>query len=209
MKNLFLIVVLSSIVLLVSNTITFKDSQKKFKRVRTAYIQKEKIIKQNLNKNSIKLNQLNIYLRIFKVEKEVELWGKNKNSEVYKLLKIFTICESSGKLGLKRKQGDYQVPEGFYHINVFNPVSNFYLSLGINYPNKSDRILGYKKRLGGDIYIHGDCVTIGCVPLTNDKIKELYVYCVEAKNNGQLTIPVTIFPAKLNAKKFNLLETKI
>jgi len=80
--------------------------------------------------------------------------------------------------------------------------------LGINYPNKSDRILGVKNKLGGDIYIHGSCVTIGCIPITDDEIKELYIFCVEAKNNGQEKIPVTIFPAELNESTFNNLSKK-
>ena len=69
-------------------------------------------------------------------------------------------------------QGDSQVPEGFYHMDRFNPLSNFHLSLGVSYPNQSDRILGASGRLGGDIFIHGDCVTIGCVPITDEGIRE-------------------------------------
>jgi murein L,D-transpeptidase YafK len=110
--------------------------------------------------------------------------------------------------GPKRKQGDYQIPEGFYHIDRYNPYSVFYLSLGINYPNKSDRILGKKGSLGGDIFIHGDCVSIGCIPITTPKIKELYVMCVEAKNNGQKKIPVTIFPAKLTERNYKFLTER-
>ncbi len=49
----------------------------------------------------------------------------------------------AGTLGPKTNAGsDYQVPEGFYYINEFNPKSSFHLSLGLNYPNASDRILG-------------------------------------------------------------------
>jgi murein L,D-transpeptidase YafK len=40
-------------------------------------------------------------------------------------------------------------------------------------------------------------VTIGCISLTDDKIKELYVLSVEAKDNGQEKIPVHIFPTRL------------
>jgi murein L,D-transpeptidase YafK len=94
--------------------------------------------------------------------------------------------------------GDNQVPEGFYYINRFNPNSNFYLSLGINYPNNSDKILSKSKNKGGDIFIHGNCVTIGCIPITDDHIKELYIYAIEAKCNGQENIPVHIFPTKLD-----------
>jgi murein L,D-transpeptidase YafK len=99
-----------------------------------------------------------------------------------------------------------QIPEGVYYINHFNPQSNFYLSLGLNYPNVSDKILSDKKNPGGAIYIHGDCVTIGCIPLTDDKIKEVYVLAVEARNNGQEKIPVHIFPTKLTDEGLSMLK---
>ncbi len=182
---------------------SFKDDQLRYARVREAYKEKESNMKKLLNDNSINKNELRIYLRAFKEEKKIELWAKNNSDSKYKLVKEYKICKTSGKLGPKRKQGDKQIPEGYYHINRFNPYSNFYLSLGINYPNKSDRILGDKNNLGGDIFIHGSCVTIGCLPITNDKIKELYIICVEAKNSGQKTIPVTIFPAELTESNFN------
>ena len=62
----------------------------------------------------------------------------------------------------------------------------------------SDRKLGHKLIPGSDIFIHGDCVTIGCIPITDDKIKVLYILAVEARNNGQVKIPVHIFPARLD-----------
>lgn len=179
----------------------FKSDQLRYSRVRGAYEAKETMISKNLDVFKIDQTKLRIYIRVFKEEQLLEIWGKNQNDSKHQLLKSFEVCESSGSVGPKRQQGDGQVPEGFYHIDRFNPTSNFYLSLGINYPNKSDRILGVKGKLGGDIFIHGACVTIGCVPLTDDKIKEVYVYCVEAKNSGQTTIPVTFFPSKLGSKK--------
>jgi len=187
---------------------SFKDSQLKYSRVRQAYKDKEDNITALLQNKQIAKNRLKIYLRAFKSEKQIELWGKNSSDTKYVLLKTFNVCRTSGRLGPKRKQGDFQIPEGFYHINRFNPYSNFYLSLGINYPNKSDRILGVKGKLGGDIFIHGACVTIGCLPITNDQIKELYIICVEARNNGQTKIPVTIFPSKLSETKFKQLTEK-
>jgi murein L,D-transpeptidase YafK len=106
---------------------------------------------------------------------------KNTSDQEFLHIKTYTVCATSGLIGPKRMQGDLQIPEGFYYIDRFNPYSNFYLSLGINYPNTSDRILGDKNNLGGDIFIHGDCVTIGCLPITDSEIKELYIFCVEAK----------------------------
>ena len=187
---------------------SFKNEQMRYPRVRQAYKEKESEVLKLLTHNSINNNSLRIYLRAFKKEKIIELWGENNSENTYHLIKEYNICRTSGGIGPKRKQGDLQIPEGFYHINRFNPSSNFYLSLGLNYPNKSDKILGLQGKLGGDIFIHGACVTIGCLPITDDQIKELYVFCVEAKTHGQNNIPVTIFPSKLTDSEFNSLKTK-
>jgi len=179
----------------------FKTEQLKHKRVKVAYQEKEKDVKQILKNNSI--DSLSLFLRAFKDEETLEVWGKNTYNEQYILLTNYKICWRSGNLGPKRKQGDYQVPEGFYTITVFNPESKFHLSLGIDYPNFSDRVLGNKQQLGGDIFIHGDCFSIGCIPITDECIKELYIYAVEAKNNGQLDIPAHIFPTRLSNNFIN------
>lgn len=177
---------------------SFKDNQKKYERVKNAYAQKENFIKTLFQKKNINYSSFEIFIRAFKKENLLQVFAKNKTDKKFQLLIEYDFCTLSGELGPKRKQGDMQVPEGFYHIERFNPVSNFYLSLGVNYPNKSDRILGNKNNLGGDIFIHGNCVSIGCIPITDEKIMELYLLCVEAKSNGQEKIPVHIFPAKMN-----------
>lgn len=67
----------------------------------------------------------------------------------------------------------------------------------INYPNASDRILGFRQNLGGDIFLHGDCASIGCIPITDDGIKEVYWLAVLVHNLGQAHLPIEIFPARL------------
>jgi murein L,D-transpeptidase YafK len=57
--------------------------------------------------------------------------------------------------------------------------------------------------LGNEIFLHGACLSSGCLPITDDKIKELYVYSVEAYNSGQEEIGLTIFPARLSDSKYN------
>ena len=99
-----------------------------------------------------------------------------------------------------------QIPEGVYGIDRFNTTSNFYLSLGVSYPNAADRILGSKGHLGGDIFVHGDCVTIGCLPLTDDRIKELYVIALDTYLSGRTSIPVHIFPLRMGAAGLAELE---
>jgi murein L,D-transpeptidase YafK len=99
------------------------------------------------------------------------------------------------------------VPEGFYYINEFQPNSQYHLSLGLNYPNASDRILADSLSPGGDIFIHGSCVTQGCIPITNPQIEELYILTSHARNNGQDFIPVHIFPVRFsNAKSVAYLD---
>ena len=58
--------------------------------------------------------------------------------------------------------------------------------------------MGKKGNLGGDIFLHGGCATIGCIPITDEYIKEVYLLAVQAKSNGQGKIPVHIFPSKLD-----------
>lgn len=176
---------------------SFKETQRKHSRVKTAYEEKEATVKKYFADKKLPMDKFQLFLRAFKKEETLEVWIKEKGKEQFVLLHVYDFCSSSGTLGPKRKEGDLQIPEGVYQINHFNPVSNFYLSLGINYPNESDRVLSDKTHPGSAIYIHGNCVTIGCIPITDDKIKELYVLTVEAKNSGQQKIPVHIFPSKL------------
>lgn len=178
--------------------VSFKESQLQFPRVRTAYDEKERVIKQYFADKKISFTGFQLFLRVFKRERTVEVWVREKGKETFKLLHSYPFCASSGTPGPKRKEGDGQIPEGLYTIEHFNPSSNFYLSLGIDYPNASDKILGDRQRPGSEIYIHGNCVTVGCIPLTDDKIKELYVLAVEARHAGQKKIPVHIFPTKLS-----------
>ena len=181
----------------------FLEDQKRYSRVRTAIKEKDKLVKDTLKNNNIKLNELNIIITAYKQEDILEIYAKNKTDKTYKLIKTYNIVSKSGILGPKRKEGDLQVPEGFYYIDRFNPASSYYLSLGINYPNESDKKKSDAARLGGDIFIHGSTVTIGCMPMTDDKIKEIYLYAVYAKDSGQNKIPVYIFPFKMNDANFN------
>ena len=182
---------------------SFLDEQKRYGRVRTAIKEKDALIKQNIINNNIKLNEMNILITAYKQEDILEIYAKNKNDKTYKKIAEYKIAAKSGILGPKRMEGDLQVPEGFYYIDRFNPASSYYLSLGINYPNEADRKKSNAKRLGGDIFIHGANVTIGCMPMTDDKIKEIYLYAIYAKDNGQNKIPVYIFPFKMNDNNFN------
>lgn len=194
-KYLIVCLITSSGMLQLKAQPSFRAKQKTYSRVENAYAEKWEGIQSRLADINADTATLSIYLRAFKYEKELELWVKNTSGR-FVLFNTWKICALSGKSGPKRKQGDLQIPEGFYHIDAFNPWSNFHLSLCINYPNPSDRILSDPLHPGDNICIHGNCVTIGCLPMTDDKIKEIYILCIEAKSHFQSKIPVTIFPAR-------------
>lgn len=182
----------------------FLSQQKKYTRVKTAITDKEQGLVENLRKSGLTVDNVHILIVAYKAEKQLEIYAKKKSETNYKLISTYNVCASSGTLGPKRKSGDGQIPEGFYKIDRFNPSSNFYLSLGINYPNQSDRKKSNASNLGGDIFIHGSCVTIGCLPMTDDKIKEIYLYAIFARNNGQIDIPVYIFPFRMTDANFQV-----
>ena len=184
----------------------FLTQQKKYERVRKAFSEKEQLVKSNLEKHQLNPSGFSLLLVAYKEEKLLELYGKEVKSDQYSLIATYDICATSGEPGPKRKDGDNQIPEGYYSVDRFNPASNYYLSLGLNYPNKSDKIKTKTLNTGGagsDIFIHGSCVTIGCLPMTDNKIKEIYVYAVLAKNGGQDEIPVYIFPFRMTEENFN------
>jgi murein L,D-transpeptidase YafK len=142
-----------------------------------------------------------MYIRSFKYDRVLEVWVKGNAKEPYKLFKTYKVCMQSGTMGPKRMQGDYQVPEGFYHINEFNPNSNYHLALGLNYPNASDKILSDSLHPGNAIYIHGNCVSTGCIAITDEPIEELYIIATHVKSTGQDFIPVHVFPVKYNVRR--------
>lgn len=103
----------------------------------------------------------------------------------------------------KVRSRDRRTPEGDFYIYTKNAHSQFYLSLGISYPNQQhaerglreglitrgeyEQIVGALKRkraplqntrLGGEIFIHGNGSqgdwTWGCVALDDKDVRELF-----------------------------------
>jgi murein L,D-transpeptidase YafK len=183
---------------------SFKIAQLRLKRVKDAYQSHWPGLEASIREKNIDPGNIDLLIRVFKLEKTLELWIKNKKSLSYTLLKTIPICASSGELGPKRREGDRQVPEGLYEISVFNAYSDYFLAVKVNYPNPSDRIRATGPP-GGDIMIHGNCVTIGCIPLQDEPVKDLYLLCVEARNR-KCPIRVEIFPCKMNEEQFQKLK---
>ncbi len=185
---------------------TFQNFQLGMNRVKTAYSKYDKVLRAAFKKKGIKYPSKHLFMRSFKSTNEFELYARNSISDTFTLIKKYRVCALSGILGPKRWEGDRQVPEGFYFIEDFNPRSNYHLSLLVNYPNYSDLINAVDKvHPGGDIYIHGGCMTVGCLPMTNPFIEELYTLCMQSRIAGQMYIPVHIYPIHFNEKGLNFL----
>lgn len=190
------------------NSYSFINYQKTFPRPTEALQKKADTLQKQFEAKKLVWPANYIYIRSFKYDSQLEVWVKNELKDQFQLFKTYRVCALAGTLGPKRMEGDYQVPEGFYYINEFNPKSNYYLSLGINYPNVSDKILSDSLRPGSAIFIHGSCVTVGCIPIRDEQIDELYILAAYAKDRGQDFIPVHIFPIRFNVdRSVKYLET--
>jgi murein L,D-transpeptidase YafK len=139
-----------------------------------------------------------ILIRAYKKEAELEIWKMKKDGQ-YTLLKTYPMCRWSGQLGPKVREGDRQVPEGFYAITPgqMNPNSNYYLSFNVGYPNAYDRALGHS---GGLIMVHGACSSAGCFSMTDNQISEIYAVAREAFGGGQRAIQMQSLPFRMTAE---------
>ena len=142
---------------------------------------------------------------VFKNERTVEVHAPG-----WKAPRIYPMTAFSGTLGPKLREGDGQIPEGIYGIGYLNPNSSYYLSLKVTYPNASDRARAKadgRTNLGGDIMIHGKAVTIGCVPVGDDAIEDIF-YLASAV--GIKNVSVVIAPYDMRkGRKPELEESSI
>ena len=145
----------------------------------------------------LKLPLVNPKLVVSKRARRLELYSGGRR------LRVYRVVLGGDPANDKERQGDSRTPEGEYYVCVKNEQSQFYRSLGLNYPNRKDaerglrdglitraeydRIISALKRkrpppwdtaLGGEIYIHGggtaDDWTAGCVALDNPDMQELF-----------------------------------
>lgn len=110
-----------------------------------------------------------------KQERALEVWGRADSG--WKLVKSYPVVAASGGPGPKLREGDLQVPEGVYRLTRFNPMSSYHLSIRVDYPSAEDRAAARSEgrtNLGGDIFIHGKAVSIGCLALGDAAIEEVY-----------------------------------
>jgi hypothetical protein len=111
-----------------------------------------------------------------KEERQLEIWAY-ENGQPHRV-HSYPVKDASGLPGPKRRRGDFQVPEGIYRLNAFNPNSAYHLSLRVNYPNYFDRRMGEqdgRDDLGSNIFIHGGAASRGCLAIGDPAIEELFV----------------------------------
>ncbi len=110
-----------------------------------------------------------------KEEKVLEVWIADASGP-YRRLTTYAITAASWIAGPKRKEGDFQVPEGIYRLTTLNPQSRYHLSVRIDYPNAADLANAEipRNEMGGDIYLHGKDVSIGCIAIGDEAIERLY-----------------------------------
>ena len=112
-------------------------------------------------------------LRVFKLEREVEVWVQPEDQQTFVLFRIFPICFYSGKLGPKVKEGDMQSPEGFYFVGPaqMRAKSQYHRAIDFAFPNDYDAAQGYT---GTELLIHGNCVSSGCYAMTDPFVEQLF-----------------------------------
>lgn len=138
-----------------------------------------------------------VVFRAYKRESELEVWKKAAKGYVF--IKSFPICRWSGQLGPKTRNGDRQVPEGFYSVakRQMNPNSHYHLSFDVGYPNEYDRAHGGS---GSAIMVHGICSSMGCFAMTNGTVEEIYAIAREALAGGQAAFQFQAYPFRMTAE---------
>jgi len=135
-----------------------------------------------------------------KQEKTLQIYARSDTNS-FRFVRAFPILAASGVAGPKLREGDRQVPEGIYAIELLNPNSSYHLSLRVNYPNAFDREqarLEGRTNLGGDIMIHGKDKSIGCLAMGDEAAEDLFVL---AADTGIKNISVILSPVDFRTGK--------
>ncbi len=141
-----------------------------------------------------------------KAEKRLQLYARAGGKE-WRLVHSYPVLAASGTHGPKLREGDRQVPEGLYDIDLLNPNSKFSVSMRVNYPNDFDRAMAAKEKrrdpLGGAIMIHGRASSIGCLAMGDPAAEELFVL---AHAIGISQVKVIIAPVDFRSKPWPKIE---
>lgn len=198
MRFTTLLCVLCAVLLTAGCGTTQYTKRRSFPAVQKAYSQNFSVIRTEMAIKGLALGSP-LMIRAFKSEMDMEIWVLNQYTGRYDLFKTYDICQKSGSLGPKQKEGDLQTPEGFYYTTAerLNPASRFFLSFDIGYPNEYDRSLG---RTGSALMVHGGCKSEGCLAMTDKQIGEIYVMLDESFKRGVTRVPIHMFPFRMTSE---------
>ncbi len=138
-------------------------------------------------------------LVVLKQEQTLEVHASGRENGGFRFVRSYPVLAASGHAGPKLREGDRQVPEGLYGIENLNPNSAYHLALRVDYPNDFDRQQARAEgrgNLGGDIMIHGDAVSAGCVAVGDPAAEDLFVLAALA---GTRNVRVIMSPLDLRA----------
>ena len=164
-------------------------------------------LRQHFDKSLLPFPPSRVLILALKREKKLEIYVPGHDGK-WALLHAYPILAASGHEGPKLREGDRQVPEGFYRIELLNPNSNYHLSLRVNYPSPHDIQRALEegrntKNLGSDIMIHGKASSAGCLAIGDPAIEELFLLCAKT---GLASIELLIAPCDLRTSSASLPE---
>jgi murein L,D-transpeptidase YafK len=144
------------------------------------------------------------FIRIFKREKRLEVWMRGETS-TFGLFRAYDICNYSGRLGPKLREGDNQAPEGFYRVGrkQLNPNSRHHLAFNLGFPNAYDQSLD---RTGSALMVHGGCSSVGCYAVGDPNVDQIYAIVEAALLGGQEAVDIQALPFVLSDANMAQLE---
>jgi len=144
------------------------------------------------------------FIRIFKQEKRLEVWMQPGAGQ-FRLFRAYDICNYSGQLGPKLREGDNQAPEGFYRVGLkqLNPNSRHHLAFNLGFPNAYDQSL---HRTGSALMVHGGCSSVGCYAMTDANVDQIYAIVEAALLGGQEAVGIQALPFALTDAAMTRLE---
>ena len=155
---------------------------------------------------------LELFFQAFKKEAQVRVFARRAGRNTpFVLLKVFPITGSPftypaggdpDRAGPKTIEGDFRVPEGCYGLVWQNQWSDFYLGYLLSYPHEGDRIRRdfwrAGPRSGGAIVLHGEAATIGCIPVGNAAIEEIFLLLNKNGRADRGYARIHIFPCRFD-----------
>lgn len=135
-----------------------------------------KRVESDFKQKNVTFPPTHLTLLCLKKERVLQIYAMQRTNWVF--VRDYPILGASGGPGPKLAEGDLQVPEGIYRVDSLNPNSQNHLAIRLNYPNEFDREqaqVDNRKRLGGDIMIHGGADSIGCLAIGDAPSEDIFV----------------------------------